>query len=195
MVQLGAEGGAYFNMNDMWTLMNDHEPPAHGGAPLGVDLGLVPQNDGIHDPDSATPETTPETQESTPGQDAGPRVQYPTGTRPKVRINPTDYLSYTSDSEDSDVPDHDRAFTWDNFGTDLECNVICEDPPSYILAIPLDQAINLDCVLPLTSTPASSSQEARSTSRISAPRRQLPLEVDRREASYLSRLNPFRKRN
>ena len=169
--------------------MNDREPPDHGAPPLGVDLGCVPQHDGIHDPDSATPVTTPEAQE-----DAGPKVQYSTGTRPKVRINPTDYLSYTSDSEDDNIPDHDRAFDWDNFGTDLECNVICEEPPSYRLAIPLDQAINLDYVLPLTSTPASSSQEARGTSRISAPRRQLPLEVDRREASYLSRLNPFRKR-
>ena len=146
-----------------------------------------------------TPETTPEKEIQSEGQEPGKEAelqeQLRTGTRPKVRLNITEYLSQTSDSEDNTNTDHDKAFDWDNFGTDLECNVICEEPPSYRLSIPLDQAINLDYVLPLTSTPVPVlSPQERSRNRVSAPRRQLPLEVDKREASFLSRLNPFRKR-
>ena len=88
--------------------------------------------------------------------------------------------------------------TRDNYGTDLECNVVCEEPPLYRLSIPLDQDVNLDAVLPLTSTPVQyrfqPKSEPRTRPRISAPRRKLPEEREKEELSFLSRLNPFRKK-
>ena len=111
----------------------------------------------------------------------------------KVRLDPSEYLSSTSDSDDaSNVLDDN--YGWDNYGTDLECSV-AEGPTSY-RSVPLDKAVNLDLVLPLRSTPISSRTPCSSSRgpRVSAPRRPLPCEQDKKELSFLSRLNPFRKR-
>ena len=177
--ELGREGGAYFIKNERWTLLDKDDT---------IDHGRIHQVDGIEMPDSASPDTTPENKAAT---------VLCTGARPKVRLDPSEYLSYTSDSDVEAAPDLNKAMDWDNYGTALECDVVCEDPPSYRLSIPLDQAVNLDCVLPLTSTPVPSllHPDRRLRSRVSAPRRPLPGEVERKEASFLSRLNPFRKRN
>jgi hypothetical protein len=154
------------------------------------DHGTILQVDGVTIPDSATPDTTPE-------KDSAPE-ELPatvTGTRPKVRLDPSEYLSCTSDSDDASNVLDDALHTtpeWDNYGTDLECSV-GEIPISY-RSVPLDQAVNL--ILPLTSTPIPSTTPGSSSRgpRVSAPRRQLPYEQDRKESSFLSRLNPFRKK-
>ena len=110
-----------------------------------------------------------------------------------MRLDPSEYLSSSSDSEDVIVAPDDAIPDWDNYGTDLECSVAKDDPIAY-RSIPLDQAINLDLVLPLTSTPVPAPGSAWAP-RVSALRRQLPCELDKKESSFLSRLNPFRKKN
>ena len=158
-------------------------------------------------PDSATPDTTPEKEAepmSTNDPQAPSDITTSAGTCPgarpksKVRLVPGEYLLDTSDS-DSEIPQHDAAFTaapdWDNLGTDLECCDMQEDQLTY-RSIPLDRAVNLDEVLPLTSTPYQSpSNENDRRRRISALRRPLPAERDQSESRFISKLNPFRKRN
>jgi hypothetical protein len=183
----GDEGGGYFREDERWTFLENNVDDVAA-------LGIIAQVDGTDIPDSATPDTTPEKETDQP------QLLSATGARPKVRLATSQYLSSSSDSdtETHHVPSLNDALDWDNYGTDLECSVLCEDPPSRMLAIPLDQAINLDSVLPLTSTPVASpldrARRCHERSRVSAPRRQLPEEVDRKEASFLAQLNPFRKK-
>ena len=136
------------------------------------------QVDGTAIPDSATPDTTPEKETDQP------HLLSATGTRPKFRLETTQYLSSTSDSDTKthQAPGLNDALDWDNCGTALECSVQCEDAPSYRLAIPLDQAVTLDTVLPLTYTPVVSPLDRARRSRVSASRRKLSEE----EGSQLS---------
>ena len=176
----GDAGGAFFKGGERWTLVDDID---NNDALFGAIL----QVDGTVVPDSATPDTTPE-------KDDG---LFPAGgARPKIRLEASQYLSSSSDSPDQvdPGPSLDDALDWDNYGADLECSVQCEDSPFSRPSIPLDQAINLDCVLPLTSTHFELPPNRPRRSRVSALRRLLPGEVDRKEVSFLSRLNPFRKR-
>ena len=146
----GDEGGGYFREDERWTLIENNVNDVAA-------LGNIAQVDGTDIPDSATPDTSPDKETDQP------HLLSATGTRPKVRLATSQYLSSTSDSdiETHHVPSLNDALDWDNYGTDLECSVLCEGPPSRMLAIPLDQAVNLDSVLPLTSTPVASPLDFR----------------------------------
>ena len=184
----GIAGGIYFIPDERWSLLDDSDSEAEPDAVPGV----IHQLDGLAIPDSATPETSPEKEDIL--------QQFPTilvGTKPKIRLHTTEYLSDTSDDNVDSNINLDEALhvtpDWDNFGTDLECSVAQDTPASY-RSVPLDQVVNLDHILPLTSTPVPTPSPGRLRSRISAMRRQLPMEYDKKESSFLSRLNPFRKR-
>ena len=108
-------------------------------------------------------------------------------------MNVGEYFTDTTDSDENDSNRHLNdavSMEWDALGTDLE-----EDSSSYH-PIQLDRAVNLNSVLPLTSTP-NYRQETPHTARrqrISMPRRPLPLEMEVNEGNFLSRLNPFKKK-
>ena len=142
----------------------------------------IQQVDGNDAPDSVTPDTSPEIL---------------LGARPKtvIRIGPSDFLDSSEDTEDYDVNKLDRAaigssLEWDACGTDLE-TPLARDHTAHNLyePIPLDRAVNLDEVLPITSTPIP-----RRKPRISAPRRTLPIEKEGNRPRFISKLNPFRKK-
>ena len=205
--EMGATGGVYLIPDQRWTLIGDSSDTDSSTESAAPALGVIHQVDGIAMPDSATPDTTPEKEAepmSTNDPQAPSDITTSAGTCPgarpksKVRLVPGEYLLDTSDS-DSEIPQHDAAFTaapdWDNLGTDLECCDMQEDQLTY-RSIPLDRAVNLDEVLPLTSTPYQSpSNENDRRRRISALRRPLPAERDQSESRFISKLNPFRKRN
>lgn len=179
--EAGIEGGGFFKRDERWTIVTD------GIDDMAV-FGAIPQVDGTDIPDSATPDTTPEKENEQ-------ILTFAIGTRSKIRLDPSQYLSSTSDSdaESHHTPGLNDALDWDNYGTALECD---DHPLTHRPEISLDQVSNLDSILPLTSTPAPASSplsRARKT-RVSAPRRLLPEEIDRKETTFLSKLNPFRKK-
>ena len=181
-------GGVYLIPDERWTFLHDDNiQDDHEAVP---DQQHIQQVDGFAGP---TPDTSPGT-----------------GARPKtnVRFGPTEYVQSSSDSEPSAGPGLNDALSmdWDAFGTELECSVSDDAslhqrfPLNKVVnldRIPLDKVVNLDTILPLTSTPLSSPENntfPTRRQRTSMPRRPLPIELEDSEPSFLSRLNPFRKR-
>ena len=167
----GLKDGVDLTPDLRWTLLHDDEEGEEDElAPH------IPQLEGAE----VTPDDSPEIIE--------------TGTRPKtgIRLGIGDYVNDSDSDHDrtkhrlNNALSHAASMEWDAYGTDFEDDV------------KLDRVQNLDMVLPLTSTPVDSLSTplAPRRPRTSLPRRLLPLERegDRDERSFLSKLNPFRKR-
>ena len=108
----------------------------------------------------------------------------------------------TSFYSNSSVATLDKSFTnspeWDSYGTQLETppsrrTCVLREPVEHVTN--LDKVADLSLVLPLTSTPEPPRPVSVPRSRISEPRRLLPLEEDDDQTpNFLSRLNLFRKK-
>ena len=196
----GYTGGVYLVPNERWTfLVHNDNNSANTANQVGNNIGQV---DGAEVPASLTP--TPET---SPDQE----LAKPTGTRPKlsVRFGPADY----DGSSESDLDDSPYSFLRRcSYAKDLDSSDQIQDPYENLPLdtavnygrhaltvtignIPLDRAVNLDNVLPISSTPKPDDQPEK-RSRISNLRRLLPLESPREtRPAFLNMLNPFKKKS
>ena len=189
----GTPNGLYLYNDERWTLIEN----SRCENCIDGRQNAIGQLDGEYIPGSLspTPETTPE--------------KYEEG----IRLGTDDYLDLTSE-EESSVNILNKSFTgspeWDAYGTHLERPLPSLQPLSSITH--LDRRTDLSLVLPLTSTPILNHRP-----RVSACRRSLPLELEEATGEdtnneengtkleehatedskppFLTRLNPFRKRD